>query len=220
MAVKLPFIGKPSVEYGKRIVAAVSRCYTSVKLTPIFTSRTVPIRPVKDVVPTLALSNVIYFYECHCGSGYVGKTTQILLKRIEGHVPPIFRSTSGRKCKIPARHSSAIGQHLVENPECARKYDDAKFSILARGRSDYHLAVMEAIFILARRPVLCRQKKFILALKLFHSCWLYVDFWWLFFDCVIGLNVFSLSVFIFLLSFFFLCLFWSIATDEWPAKSF
>ena len=170
VAVKLPFIGKPSVDYGKRIVAAVSRCYTSVKLTPIFTSRTVPIRPVKDVVPTLALSNVIYFYECHCGSGYVGKTTQILLKRIEGHVPPIFRSTSGRKCKIPARHSSAIGQHLVENPECARKYNDAKFSILARGRSDYHLAVLEAIFILARRPILCRQKKFVLALKLFHSC--------------------------------------------------
>ena len=54
VAVKLPFIGKPSVDYGKRIVAAVSRCYTSVKLTPIFTSRTVPIRPVKDVVPTLA----------------------------------------------------------------------------------------------------------------------------------------------------------------------
>jgi len=27
---------------------------------------------------------------------------------------------------------------------------DAKFSILARGRSDYHLAVLEAIFILAR----------------------------------------------------------------------
>ena len=158
------------IDYGKRIVAAVSRCYTSVKLTPIFTSRTVPIRPVKDVVPTLALSNVIYFYECHCGSGYVGKTTQILLKRIEGHVPPIFRSTSGRKCKIPARHSSAIGQHLVENPECARKYNDAKFSILARGRSDYHLAVLEAIFILARRPILCRQKKFVLALKLFQSC--------------------------------------------------
>ena len=34
---------------------------------------------------------------------------------------------------------SAIGQHLLQNPTCAREYNDNKFSILARGRISFHL---------------------------------------------------------------------------------
>ena len=166
VVMRLPYIGKPSVVYGKRIASTVSRCYRSVSVVPIFTTRKVPTRALKDALPTLASSNIIYLYECHCGSDYVGKTTQILGKRIGQHVPPIFRSKSGRKYKLPKTHSSAIGQHLIENAECAEKYHDGKFSILARGRNFYHLSVLEAIFIRLRKPVLCRQKKFVLALKL------------------------------------------------------
>ena len=121
---------------------------------------------LKDALQTRALSNIIYLYECHCGSDYVGKTTQILGKRIGQHVPPIFRSTSSRKYKLPKTHSSAIGQHLIDNAECAAQYHDGRFSILARGRSNYHLSVLEAIYIRLRNPILCRQKKFVLSLKL------------------------------------------------------
>ena len=166
VVMRLPYIGKPSVIYGKRIASAVSRCYKSVNVATIFTTRKVPTRSLKDALPTPALSNVIYLYECHCGSDYVGKTTQILEKRIGQHVPPIFRSTSSRKYKLPKTHSSAIGQHLIDNAECAAQYHDGRFSILARGRSNYHLSVLEAIYIRLRNPILCRQKKFVLSLKL------------------------------------------------------
>ena len=167
--VKLPYIGNPSRTYGQKIANAVSSCYGSVKLTPIFTTRRLPLRSSKDMLPTPAKSDIIYHYECHCKSGYVGKTQQILAKRISQHVPPIFRSKSGRKYKMPKKHTSAIGQHLIDNPSCAEKYADDRFSILAHGRNVYHLSVLEAVFILSLRPVLCRQKKFVLPLNIFKS---------------------------------------------------
>ena len=167
VVLQLPYIGNPSTVYGKRIVSAVEQCYKNVILAPVFTTRKVPIRALKESLPTTSQSNIIYKYECHCGSGYVGKTTQVLNKRIGQHIPPIFRSTSGKKCKLPNKHSSAIGQHLIDNPQCAAEYSDGRFSILARGRSMYKLSILEAIFIRLRKPILCRQKKFVLSLKLF-----------------------------------------------------
>ena len=65
--------------------------------------------------------------------------------------------------------SSAIGQHLIDHPECAKHYDDNKFSILAYAANNFQLSVLEAIFIESRDPVLCRQKKFVLPLKIFRA---------------------------------------------------
>ena len=63
-------------------------------------------------------------------------------------------------------HESAIGQHLLDNPVCASHYNDDKFSILARGRSLFHLSALEATFIKSLKPVLCKQKDFVYSLKL------------------------------------------------------
>ena len=62
------------------------------------------------------------------------------------------RSTLARFCK-PIRSFksetsfSAIGQHLWQNPKCAREYNDNKFSILSRGRTFFHLSTLEATYI-------------------------------------------------------------------------
>ena len=40
--------------------------------------------------------------------------------------------------KLKAETSlSVIGQHLLQNPSCARKYNDGKFSILDQGRTAF-----------------------------------------------------------------------------------
>ena len=169
VTIHLPFIGEPSVRYGRKISRAVNRCFDKVRLITIFTTQKVPVRSLKDVLPTSAESNIIYYFECHCGNGYVGKTSQTLIKRIGQHVPPVIRKTSGRKCKVPKTISSAIGQHLLENCVCAENYNDDQFTILARARSTYHLSVLEAIFIVLRRPILCRQKQFVIPLDVFKS---------------------------------------------------
>ena len=67
---------------------------------------------------------------------------------------------------MPTGMSSAIGKHLIDHPECAKHYDDSRFTILAYAHSEFQLSVLEAIFIESRDPALCRQKKFVLPLKI------------------------------------------------------
>ena len=75
-----------------------------------------------------------------------------------------------RSCKNNIRpqqfHESAIGQHLLDNAQCALHYSNEKFSILARGRSSFHLSALEATFIKSLNPFLCKQKEFVYSLKI------------------------------------------------------
>ena len=47
---------------------------------------------------------------------------------------------------------SAIGQHLLENPECAKIYNDDKFRIIGQARSSFHLGVLESVYIKTQNP--------------------------------------------------------------------
>ena len=104
----------------------------------------------------------------------VGRTSQRLQERIKQHIPKFTISTSRkslpRRCKAnnsPRQfHESAIGQYLLDSPVCASHYNDDKFSILARGRSLFHLSALEATFIKSLKPILCKQKDFVYSLKL------------------------------------------------------
>ena len=113
---------------------------------------------------------------CRCGSRYVGRTSQRLQDRICQHVPKIIRnklnqerSQPNRKKKAPISIpycDSAIGNHLLENQNCAAHYNENQFSVIAKARSDFHLAVLESIHITLSQPNLCRQKEFVYSLKL------------------------------------------------------
>ena len=135
----------------------------------------------KDVLPALQKSNVIYQFSCHCDSRYVGRTFHRLQDKIKQHVPKSIRScSSSQKRLLPARRcksstqtntqslasDSAIGLHLLQNPTCAQHYDDSRFSILAQGRSPFHLSALEATFVKTSNPALCRQKEFVYSLKI------------------------------------------------------
>ena len=62
---------------------------------------------------------------------------------------------------------SAIGQHLLTNPECAKTYTDDIFRIIGQTRSSFHLSVLESVYIKTQNPVLCTQKDFIFLLGIF-----------------------------------------------------
>ena len=62
---------------------------------------------------------------------------------------------------------SAIGQHLIANPECAKTYTDDNFRIIGQARSSFHLSVLESVYIKTQNPILCRQKEFVFSLGLF-----------------------------------------------------
>ena len=59
---------------------------------------------------------------------------------------------------------SAIGNHLLDNPEY---YSKDRFSIVARARNEFKLHSLESIFIQTLKPELCRQKKFVYKTRLF-----------------------------------------------------
>ena len=107
---------------------------------------------------------------------HLDRTFQRLQNRIKQHVPKSIRScSSSQKRLLPARRcksstqtntqslasDSAIVLHLLQNPTCAQHYDDSRFSILAQGRSPFHLSALEATFIKTSNPALCRQKEFV-----------------------------------------------------------
>ena len=48
------------------------------------------------------------------------------------------------------------------------EYNDNKFSILARGRTSFHLSALEATYIKTSKPNLCKQKEFVYGLKITH----------------------------------------------------
>ena len=102
----------------------------------------------KDSVPTTQKSCVVYEVSCRCEARYVGCTTQRLADRIKQHVSTSIRKKSSTVREQPPRMcknisskincESAIGQHLITNPEYAITYTDDNFRIIAR--SSFHLA--------------------------------------------------------------------------------
>ena len=131
----------------------------------------------KDSVPTTQKSCVVYEFSCRCEARYVGCTTQRLVDRIKQHIPTSIRKKNTaireqplRMCKSSnskMKSDSAIGQHLIKNPECAKTYSDDNFRIIGQARSSFHLSVLESVYIKTQNPVLCKQKEFILSLGLF-----------------------------------------------------
>ena len=156
-------------------MSSVKNCYLTIEPHVVYkTNQLLPVANM-DMLSALQNSNVVYQFLRHCGSLYVGRTSQRLQDRIKHHVLKSIRyGTSSQKRDLPIRkckystksptqsqsltHDSAIGLHLLRNPTCAQHYDDSMFSILAKGRSPFRLSALEAIFIKTFNPNLCRQK--------------------------------------------------------------
>ena len=118
--------------------------------------------PLKKIMQFM--SEFSYRYEAQ----YVGHTTQRLADRKKQHVPMRIRTKSNTareqppcKCKnnkSRANCESAIGQHQIANPECAKTYIEVKFWIIEQARSSFHLNVLEYVYIKTQNPVLCERR--------------------------------------------------------------
>ena len=164
-----------------QIKTAVKRCYFAVEPCIVYTTRQLLPADQKNVLPALHQSNIVYQFLCHCDSRHLGHTSQRLQQRIKQHVSKTIlqrhisqdRSTLARSYKpirsFKAETSfSAIGQHLLLNPTCAREYNNNKFSILARGRTSFQLSTLKATYIKTSKTNLCKQKEFMYGPKITH----------------------------------------------------
>ena len=165
-----------SLRFESQIRQAITNCFFAVNPRIVYSTRRALPSIQKDCVPTKQKSSVIYEFTCQCDSGYVGRTTQRLGDRIKQHVPSNIRNKTAPQREQPPRScrsrntvktsDSAIGQHLLDNPDCAKLYNDDMFRIIGRARSSFHLAVLESIYIKTKKPPLCRQKEFVFSLGL------------------------------------------------------
>ena len=136
---------------------AITNCFFAVNLRVVYSTKKALPSIQKDCVPATQKSSVIYEFTCQCDSGYVGRTTQRLEDRIKQHVPSSIRKKSRPQREQPPRSckpkittktcDSAIGQHLLENPDCAKNYNGDMFRIIGKAQWSFHLAVLESIYI-------------------------------------------------------------------------
>ena len=166
--VKLPWIGERSIIFEKQLQDSVKLCFGPASLRVCYSTKPLMKFAIKDPLPTLARSNVVYMFECLCEKRYVGRTEQRLADRITQHVPSTIRKPKvGKKLPDASKQSSAIAKHLCENAECAAAYDPDRFTVLDQARTSFHLATLEASYIASMKPILCRQKTFVYTLRVF-----------------------------------------------------
>ena len=146
-------------------------------ITDIYNTKVMLPSAKKDSVPTTQKTCIVYEFSRRYEVRYVGRTTQRLADRIKQHIPTSIRTKNATIREQPPSMSknsnpkmksdSAIGQHLIKNPECAKTYSDHIFQIIGQARSSFHLCVLESVYIKTQNPVLCKQKEFIFSLGLF-----------------------------------------------------
>ena len=118
---------------------------------------------------------------CRCGCLYVGRTSLRLQERITQRIPKSIRNKETPTKVLPRRNckaktslnqlecDSAIGLHLLQNPDCAAHYLDRQFSILAKARTQFHLAALEAIFIITQQPICAGRKNSSTLFKFYNN---------------------------------------------------
>ncbi len=142
------------MRFERQIKTAITRCYATVSPRLVFSSKKIIPSIRKDSVPTTQNSLVVYKYSCWCDARYIGRTSQRLCDRVKQHVlsstrkktvPQREQPSPASKPKSSLKHDSAIGQHLLDNPECAKAYSENCFRIIGRARSTFHLAILESV---------------------------------------------------------------------------
>jgi hypothetical protein len=161
VVLRLPYIGLVMSRFERQISNAVAKGHDNVKVRMVPKTTRLFNVSHKDAIPITSRSNLVYHYTCHCGSGYIGKTRRRLEIRIAEHEPAALVSRTG--------DNSAIAEHLANNPDCLDHYSRARFKVLAYARSEYHLKMLEAIYITSCRPDLCAQKNFVFTLQLYRG---------------------------------------------------
>lgn len=156
----LPFKGdNVSSLMKRRLDAAIRRTYYAATLVYIDQTQRIPTPPRKDPVPLFADSNIIYGFDCICGSKYVGRTTRHLGKRIDEHIPKWLYTTGvGNATTAITKHLQQTG-HIIDV--------NTAFKRIFKPKRAFMLNFAEAVIISTQTPNLCSQKQFITNLSLF-----------------------------------------------------
>ena len=83
----------------------------------------------KDVSPIQEKSNIIYKFSCHCGSDYVGKTSQRFHLRINQHVPKVIRNLINDTSAQPKENCFSELANTYWTTKCESRISRKKISM-------------------------------------------------------------------------------------------
>ena len=141
---KIPYIGKPSIQYARKLKTTLSGVITE-RLRVVYTTTKVKDHfQLKDALEKPLLSNVVYSFKCLGDPGiqYIGYTNRSLKERASEHL----------------RGGTRISDHIAQCKACnSTKVTHEHFTVLKKCRSKWDTAVYEAIYIKRFNPVLNKQ---------------------------------------------------------------
>lgn len=141
----IPYIGKPSTLYSKKIKGIFKRYY-NINVKTVFTTFKVKnYFSLKCATPLALKARLIYKFTCQRDAdiSYIGKTKRHLTLRAREH------HTS---------QNSAVKQHIDSCYLCKNCQSNLDcFSIIDSGKSDFDCTIKEAIHIKMTRPQLNKQ---------------------------------------------------------------
>ena len=159
--IRLPFYGDgPTARLRRALTTATKRMFFAAQPVITFSTTKLPVASPKDRLPTASMSSVIYSFRCGCRTAsYIGRTSRTLAVRAREHIPKWLEM--GR----PGRCHSSISEHLLACTNCPPAPRD-RFTIVAQGRNQRVLRILEALFIKRDQPSLCKQKDYVIDLAL------------------------------------------------------
>ena len=157
ISIRLPFLGKLSIQLRKQLREIYKQCVPNVKLDIVFHSKN-RLRNAfsfKDVIPKELQSLVIYKYKCSvCNDAcYVGKTKRHFQVRSYEHLgKSIF---TNKPYKYTKENATVVRKHIAD---CQHASDLDEFSIIGSASNDFHLKIKESLVIKKLKPSLNTQE--------------------------------------------------------------
>ena len=144
---ELPYIGRKSKQMVRELRRIIEEHCLHVKPAFFFKCqrRIRSFFPLKDSVPVMMKSDVIYKYTCDCSQSYIGSTTVNLYIRISQHRGLSFRT--GKALTRPP--NSSIRDHTTI---CGNIITPDNFSIVDKYPEESGLRILESLYIKRTRP--------------------------------------------------------------------
>ena len=186
---RLLWLGSVFSRFKKQAKSAVKQCFSAVELRFVYNINELLSATNKHVLLALQKSNVIYQFSCLCDSRYVSRNSHRLQDKIKLRVSKSIRSCSSsqnrllsaRQCKSSIWLIPCSLLFLIQPLDfifykilyVLNYMTTVRFSILAQGRSPFHLFALETILIKTSHPALFRQKKFYTVKRkaIFNKSW-------------------------------------------------
>ena len=141
--------------------------YNQVSPRIIFLSKPLLKVQLKDPIPDLNKSCAVYKLNCFCERSYISQASRHLKARMKKYLPPCVLKIIEEDPEIKttatknAAKRSSVAENLINNRDCARKYEVSRLKIVHHCNSFFDPVKLEAISIFLKKPELCKQKNLV-----------------------------------------------------------